>query len=117
LFFHGANPSIKYGGMAMESKKEIYDLIPKNWIPKTIFISLEHHFKEILSQLKSQEIKFPVILKPDIGLKGLGVVEIKNLTELEYYQKRISICKRERQKYFERTGDGKSQKCFPNQSH
>ena len=73
--------------MAMESKKEIYDLIPKNWIPKTIFISLEHHFKEILSQLKSQEIKFPVILKPDIGLKGLGVVEIKNLTELEHYHK------------------------------
>lgn len=87
LFFHGANPSIKYGGMAMESKKEIYDLIPKNWIPKTIFISLENHFKEILSQLKSQEIKFPVIVKPDIGLKGLGVVEIKNLTELEHYYK------------------------------
>ena len=87
LFFHGANPSIKYGGMAMESKKEIYDLIPKNWIPKTIFISLENHFKEILRQLKSQEIKFPVIVKPDIGLKGLGVVEIKNLTELEHYYK------------------------------
>jgi hypothetical protein len=40
LFFHGANPSIKYGGMAMESKKEIYDLIPENWIPKTIFAML-----------------------------------------------------------------------------
>jgi hypothetical protein len=46
LFFHGANPSIKYGGMAMESKKEIYDLIPENWIPKTIFASSESNFKE-----------------------------------------------------------------------
>ena len=87
LFFHGANPSIKYGGMAMESKKEIYDLIPENWIPKTIFASSENHFKDILIRFKSQEIEFPIIVKPNIGLKGLGVVEIKNLVELENYHK------------------------------
>ena len=87
LFFHGANPSIKYGGMAMESKKEIYDLIPESWIPKTIFASSENHFKEILIRFKSQEIEFPIIVKPNIGLKGLGVVEIKNLVELENYHK------------------------------
>ncbi len=87
LFFHGANPSIKYGGMAMESKKEIYDLIPENFIPKTFFISTENHFKEILIRFRSQEIAFPVIVKPDIGLKGLGVVQIENLNELEDYQK------------------------------
>lgn len=87
LFFHGANPSIKYGGMAMESKKEIYDLIPESWIPKTIFASSENHFKDILIRFKSQEIEFPIIVKPNIGLKGLGVVEIKNLVELENYHK------------------------------
>ena len=87
LFFHGANPSIKYGGMAMESKKEIYDLIPENWIPKTIFASSENHFKDILIRFKSQEIEFPIIVKPNIGLKGLGVVEIKNIDELENYHK------------------------------
>lgn len=85
LFFHGANPSIKYGGMAMESKKEIYDLIPENWIPKTVFASSEISFNEIVSELKSQTINFPVIAKPNIGLKGLGVVEIKNTAELENY--------------------------------
>ncbi|QIY83787.1 D-alanine--D-alanine ligase [Chryseobacterium sp. NEB161] len=86
LFFHGANPSIKYGGMAMESKKEIYDLIPKNWIPKTIFASSEIPFQKILSELKSQVINFPVIVKPNIGLKGLGVVQLEDLNELEDYQ-------------------------------
>jgi hypothetical protein len=86
LFFHGANPTIKYGGMAMESKKEIYDLIPQHWIPKTLFISSENHFKEILIRLKSQEIEFPVIVKPDVGLKGLGVVQVENVNELENYQ-------------------------------
>ena len=87
LFFHGANPSIKYGGMAMESKKEIYDLIPENWIPKTVFVSSEISFNEILSELKSQTINFPIIVKPNIGLKGLGVVQVENVNELEDYQK------------------------------
>lgn len=87
LFFHGANPSIKYGGMAMESKKEIYDLIPENWIPKTVFSSSKAHFQEVLLKLHSKKIEFPVIVKPDIGLKGLGVVEIKNTIELESYKK------------------------------
>ncbi len=73
--------------MAMESKKEIYDLIPENWIPKTIFASSENHFKDILIRFKSQEIEFPIIVKPNIGLKGLGVVEIKNIDELENYHK------------------------------
>ena len=86
LFFHGANPSIKYGGMAMESKKEIYDLIPENWIPKTVFVSSEISFNEILSELKSQTVNFPVIVKPNIGLKGLGVAELKDSDELENYQ-------------------------------
>jgi len=85
LFFHGANPSIKYGGMAMESKKEIYDLIPENWIPKTVFASPEISFQKILSELKSQTINFPVIVKPNIGLKGLGVAELKDSDELEDY--------------------------------
>lgn len=73
--------------MAMESKKEIYDLIPENWIPKTVFASTETTFQGILSELKSKTINFPVIVKPNIGLKGLGVVQVENLDELEDYQK------------------------------
>jgi len=86
LFFHGANPSIKYGGMAMESKKEIYDLIPENWIPKTVFASSETLFDEILVELQLKKIDFPIIVKPNIGLKGLGVAELKDSDELENYQ-------------------------------
>ena len=58
FFFHAANPSIKYGGMAMESKKEIYDLIPENWIPRTVFVSRKNNFNEILLELKSKKITF-----------------------------------------------------------
>lgn len=87
LFFHGANPSIKYGGMAMESKKEIYDLIPENWIPKTVFISSETPFGKIPLELQSKTIEFPIIVKPDIGLKGLGIVQLEDSNELENYQK------------------------------
>ena len=143
--------------MAMESKKEIYDLIPEKLDPeKRFFASSEISFNEILSELKSQTINFPVIVKPNIGLKGLGVVQVENVNELEDYQKnndcdfliqekinyqhevgifyhrfpdekkgknhrngeeRISFRKRKWQKNVERTGDGKSQKCVPDQSH
>jgi hypothetical protein len=38
FFFYASNPTIKNGGFLMESKKEIYDIIPQEYYPKTIFI-------------------------------------------------------------------------------
>ena len=87
FFFHGANPSIKYGGMAMESKKEIYDLIPTYWIPKTIFVPVKKTYSEALKEITANEIEFPIIVKPDIGLKGLGVQKLENINELETYRR------------------------------
>ena len=49
FFFNAANPSIKNGGMAMESKKDIYDLIPKEYIPKTALIEKGSCITDIVS--------------------------------------------------------------------
>ena len=35
FFFNAANPYIKNAGFLMESKKDIYDIIPAQFIPKT----------------------------------------------------------------------------------
>ncbi len=43
--------------------------------------------RTVLNSLKLQKLEFPIIVKPNIGLKGLGVVEIKNADELENYYK------------------------------
>lgn len=90
FFFNAANPSIKNGGMAMESKMEIYDIIPSEHIPKTILIEKSNAAPNITEELTKAAIKFPLIAKPDIGMKAYGVSRIKNISELELYSEKIS---------------------------
>ncbi|MGB5820805.1 MAG: D-alanine--D-alanine ligase [Saonia sp.] len=90
FFFSAANPSIKNGGMAMESKKEIYDIIPPQYIPKTILIKKNTSLDLIVDAVGKAGIHFPMIAKPDIGLKAFAVDKIKNKAELQSYVQRIS---------------------------
>ena len=88
FFFNAANPSIKNGGMAMESKKDIYDLIPPEYIPETVSFYYDTPLDVVLSMAAIHQINFPFIIKPDIGLKGLGVQIVKNEFELAEYLKK-----------------------------
>ena len=90
FFFNAANPSIKNGGMAMESKMEIYDMIPKKVIPKTALVPNGTPLDTILKQISDLELSFPLIVKPDIGMKALGVEKIEGQAQLEAYAKRIN---------------------------
>jgi hypothetical protein len=89
FFFRAANPSIKNGGMSMESKKEIYDIMPEQFIPKTILIKKGTSLKNMLDLADKAEIRFPMIAKPDIGMKAFGVVQVKNNKELKDYSQKI----------------------------
>ena len=89
FFFNAANPSIKNGGMAMESKMEIYDLIPAQYIPKTILVNNNDDIDSILKKVSSAGISFPLIAKPDIGLKAFAVDKIQDRQELAAYQNRL----------------------------
>lgn len=90
FFFNAANPSIKNGGMAMESKKEIYDLIPEQHIPKTVLIKAGTDSLEISKIAAEVGIRFPFIAKPDIGMKAFAVDKIKNQNELNIYANKIN---------------------------
>ncbi|GMN10520.1 D-alanine--D-alanine ligase [Croceitalea sp. MTPC9] len=85
FFFNAANPSMKNGGMAMESKNDIYNLIPNEYIPKTILIERETALEDIEKQIASSKINFPFIAKPDIGMKAYGVDKIHDLEDLQLY--------------------------------
>jgi len=39
FFFSASNPTIETGGMFFESKWKIFELIPKNYFPTTIYIN------------------------------------------------------------------------------
>nr|WP_299389464.1 D-alanine--D-alanine ligase [Allomuricauda sp.] len=85
FFFNAANPSMKNGGMAMESKMDIYNLIPREHIPQTIFVSKEANAAVTLEKILDSGISFPFIAKPDIGMKAFGVEKIHNKDDFQNY--------------------------------
>ncbi len=85
FFFNASNPTIKNGGFMMESKKQIYNLIPQNYYPKTELIPVGTSLKNIKNILESASITYPFIAKPDIGLRGSAVKKIETFSDLKQY--------------------------------
>lgn len=69
----------------MEGKKEIYDLIPQQYYPATLFFKAGTSFKNIAPAVEKNKLKFPLIAKPDIGMRGLMVQKIHSAEELKVY--------------------------------
>lgn len=93
FFFNASNPSITNGGFLMESKKEIYDLLPWQYYPNTIFVKAHTPLREIVGEIKRGNFQFPLIAKPDIGMKGLSVKKLHSEKELLEYaiQSRVNF--------------------------
>jgi hypothetical protein len=91
FFFNACNPTIKNGGFMMESKKEIYALIPQQYYPKTALIKEGTAIEKILSIIEAAKIKYPLIVKPDIGLRGAGVKKISSVTDLKEYAEKVNF--------------------------
>ena len=69
----------------MESKKEIYDLIPAELYPATLFFKANTPVENVLKEIEQSELKFPVVGKPDIGMKGMMVKKLENINDLQEY--------------------------------
>ena len=69
----------------MESKKEIYDIIPSQYYPKTILIKEQSTKEEIFALVKPSALSFPLIGKPDIGMRGLSVKKLENENDILEY--------------------------------
>ncbi len=85
FFFNTSNPTIKNGGFLMESKKQIYDLIPAQYYPPTILVKAGTSAVEIKVALSATNTTFPLIAKPDIGMRGLCVEKLQSINELLNY--------------------------------
>jgi len=75
----------------MESKKEIYDLIPQKYYPKTILIENKTPIDFISELIKLNNISFPLICKPNVGLRGTAVKKISNTKELTSYASKANF--------------------------
>ena len=75
----------------MESKKEVYDLIPFEYYPATLLFKASSSTQEILALIKQRNLKYPLIGKPDIGMKGMMVKKLENENELLSYAKNSKV--------------------------
>lgn len=76
---------MKFGGVMGESKYKVLKSIPKEYIPKTSFISQPVSVSEIQKIMAYDRLNFPVIIKPDVGERGKDVELIRNEEELVAY--------------------------------
>ncbi|MDI9358524.1 MAG: hypothetical protein QM528_06230 [Phycisphaerales bacterium] len=84
LFFYTiANPSIYSGGFMMEKKHDIYALIPKELYPITLYFTAFPQWDDVVNQINNSNLQYPLIIKPDIGLRGIGVKLIHDHAKLK----------------------------------
>lgn len=85
FFFNTSNPAIINGGFLMESKKEIYDMIPAAYHPPTLFFRAGTSAEAIMKKIDERGLQFPLIGKPDIGMQGKAVKKLMGREELADY--------------------------------
>ncbi len=75
---------MRNGGMYHVSKMQIYQLLPSHSYPKTILIQGGTP-EQLLQDFKEHGFTYPVIVKPDLGLRGIQVQVIHCEQELTAY--------------------------------
>ena len=84
-FFTPSNPTISFGGFEGETKQEIYEQLPPDLFPESIYISPATSFRKILSVIEERKFDYPFVVKPDAGMMGFMFRRIDNAEELQRY--------------------------------
>jgi hypothetical protein len=90
-FFSASNPTITFGGMEGEGKKEMYDQLPVHLVPITVYIRRDIDFERVLMKIRMSGLNYPFIVKPDVGMKGILFRVIENEEQLKKYHDRIPV--------------------------
>jgi hypothetical protein len=91
FFFSTANPTITNAGFLMESKQQIYDLMPDGSYPTTVYCRKRRPVVDIRQSLAEQGLDFPLIAKPDIGQRGMQVSLLRDECDLYLYSARSKV--------------------------
>lgn len=82
-FFTAVNPGMYMGGLYGTPKSEINKLIPPEYLPSTLLIPAHRKkISDIQSALEQAGLSYPLIVKPNIGERGLNVSKVASETEL-----------------------------------
>jgi len=84
-YFTAANPGMAWGGVIGQSKAALLAQLDAAYLPQTILVLPDSSFSQVLTQLKAQQLWFPLVAKPDAGERGKSVEKINNVQELQSY--------------------------------
>lgn len=90
-FFTPSNPKLTFGGLDGEPKKEMHDLLPDEFCPNHFNVQPSDNFSEVKKKLESSGIKYPLIVKPEIGGQGILFRKIEKEENLKEYHFKIPV--------------------------
>ena len=90
-FFTPSNPTLTFGGFEGEAKREMYELLPEDSYPKTIYISPSQSFEEVKKAISQKGYTYPFCVKPDVGMKGLLFRKINSEKDFAYYHQLMPV--------------------------
>ena len=83
-----SNPGIPDGGVVGESKFQILSNLPSEWtVPSAVVEtgSASDRAQQILDSIEQRGWTFPIVLKPDVGQRGVGVRLARRIEDLQAY--------------------------------
>lgn len=81
-FFLGTNPAVD-GFILSDSKSKTMQLVPEAHRPRSVLLPGEVSIEKIRAAVASSGLAFPLILKPDIGFRGIKVQKVEHQEQLE----------------------------------
>jgi hypothetical protein len=85
FFFSASNPGIVMGGMFGESKYDVLQKIPRQYIAPAVLIQVPCTKEDILKIIDEHNLKLPIIFKPDLGERGFMVRRITTEQDIDQY--------------------------------
>lgn len=90
-FLSPVNPTLEFSGFEGEGKREMYEQMPKRLYPRTIYVDPELVFDHLLAEVKASGFQYPILVKPDVGMKGMLMRKINNESQLKYYHEYVTV--------------------------
>ncbi len=90
-FWSAVNPSIYTSGMGMESKFKTLELLPEAYRPLSALLPAGTGHQERQSRIQRAGLAYPLIVKPDLGFRGLLVQLVSTPDEMNAYLDRFPV--------------------------
>jgi len=90
-FFTASNPTLTFGGFEGESKREMFEQLPPESYPPSIYILYNQSLDEVRNIISSSGLGYPLAVKPDIGMMGFMFRKIDSWEKLKQYHKKMPV--------------------------